>query len=400
MKSDFPIFKNNPGLIYLDSAATSQKPQIVIDAVKDFYENYNANVHRGIYKISERATEAYEETRKKVAKLINAKSEKEIIFTRNTTEAINLVAKSWAKDNIKSEDEVLLSEMEHHSNIVPWQQLSNEQNVFLIYINVKDYKLDLESAEKQINESKPALTAITHISNTLGTINPVRKLADLTHKNGGLILVDAAQSVPHMKVDVQEMDADFVVFSGHKMLGPTGVGILYVKEEILKDMNPFMTGGGMIKSVNKFDTEYEDYPNKFEAGTPDIAAVIGLSAAIDYINEMGIDKIEEHERNLTKIALEKLKEVPGLQILGLPFSEERAGVISFALDGVHPHDIAQLLDEDDIAIRAGHHCNHVLMKEVLKVPATARISFHIYNEEKDIDNLVESLKKVIEVFKK
>lgn len=399
-KSDFPIFKNNPELVYLDSASTSQKPQSVIDAIKDFYENYNSNIHRGIYKISERATEAYEETRKKVAKLINAKSEKEIIFTRNTTESINLVAKTWAKENIKSEDEILISEMEHHSNLLPWQQLSNEGNIYLHYINVQNYKLDVEAAETEINEIKPALVALTHVSNSIGTINPIKRLADIAHRNGGMILVDAAQSVPHMKVDVQDLDADFLAFSSHKMLGPTGIGVLYVREEILEDMGTFLTGGGMIKSVNKFETEYADPPLKFEAGTPDVAGVIGLSAAIDYMNKTGVESIEAHEKRLTKYALEKLSDLPEVMILGLPYSKDRAGVISFEVTGVHPHDIAQLLDEDNIAVRAGHHCNHVLMKEVLKVPATVRISFHIYNEEEDIDKLIESLKKVMATFKR
>ena len=281
-KSDFPIFKNNPDLVYLDSAATSQKPGVVIDAIKNFYENYNSNVHRGIYKISEKATEAYEEVRKKVAKFINAKSEKEIIFTRNTTESINLVANTWAKDKIKSEDEIVISEMEHHSNLLPWQKLSDEQNIFLEYLNVVDYKIDPHEAKKAIDELKPALVALSHVSNSIGTINPIKKFSEIAHKAGALILVDGAQSVPHMKVDVQDLDTDFFAFSGHKMLGPTGVGILYVREEILSEMDPFMVGGGMIKSVGKYEAEYDDYPHRFEAGTPDIASVIGLGAAIDY----------------------------------------------------------------------------------------------------------------------
>ncbi|MBN1915931.1 cysteine desulfurase [Candidatus Dojkabacteria bacterium] len=399
-KSDFPIFKNNPNLVYLDSAATSQKPQSVIDAIKDYYENYNSNIHRGIYKISEQATDAYEKTRKKIAKFINAKSEKEIIFTRNTTESINLIAKTWGKENVKAEDKILISEMEHHSNILPWQQLSGEQNICLRYINVRDHKLDIQRAEAEINETKPALLAITHVSNSLGTINPVKKLAEIAHKNGGMILIDGAQSVPHMQVDVQSLDADFLAFSGHKMLGPTGIGVLYVKEEILKKMNPFLTGGGMIKSVSRFETEFADHPYKFEAGTPDIAGTIGLSAAIDYMNTIGIERIETHERNLTKYALKKLSGLSEVTILGLPFSEDRAGVISIVVDEIHPHDIAQLLDENNIAVRAGHHCNHILMKDVLKVTATTRISFHIYNDENDIDRFVESLKSIMTKIKR
>lgn len=395
-KSDFPIFKNNPGLVYLDSAASSQKPQIVIDTIKDYYEKLNANVHRGIYDLSEKATELYELSREKVAKFINAKSANEIVFTRNTTESINYVARAWAEENIKQGDEILITEMEHHSNLVPWQQLANKKNLQMNYMNVVDFKIDLEAAKKQIRELKPAIVAITQASNTLGTVTPIKEITKVAHENGALVLVDAAQSVPHIKVDVQKLGVDFLAFSGHKMLGPMGIGVLYVKEEVLENMVPFMTGGGMIEKVTRFATEFAPLPERTDAGTPNVAGAIGLAAAIDYLEKIGMDKVEEYEKELTKYAIKKLEELEEVQIIGP--KTKRLGVISFAIDGVHPHDLASMLNEDKIAIRAGHHCNQVLMKEVLKVPATARASFYVYNEKRDVDKLIKGVKKVITTF--
>lgn len=398
-KSDFPIFKNNTHLTYLDSAATSQKPQIVIDTIKDYYEKLNANVHRGIYDLSEKATELYELSRVKVAKFINAKSPNEIVFTRNTTESINLIAYAWARKNLKKGDTILTTEMEHHSNIVPWQQAAKEVGLELEFIKVKDYKLDLSDLDRKLMANGQSLLAVTHISNTLGTINPIKQIIKKVHKKGSLVLIDGAQAVPHMKVDVQDLDSDFYAFSGHKMLGPMGIGVLHVKEEILKDMDPFLTGGGMIQTVKYDHTDFAELPDRTDAGTPNVAGAIGLAAAIDYLEKIGMDKVEKHEKELTKYALKKLKEIDEVSIIGIPTTKDRLGVVSFEIKGVHSHDTAQVLNEEGVAVRAGHHCNQVLMREVLKVPATARASFYVYNEKEDIDKLVSAIKKVIKTFK-
>ena len=376
IRRDFPILKrrvNGKPLIYLDNAATSQKPEAVIGALTTYYKKYNANVHRGIHKLSEEATQAYEETRKKVAKFINAKSEKEIIFTKNTTEAINLVMYSFGMQ-LKAGDEVISSVMEHHSNIVPWQFLQNF-GIKLKFVDInEDGTLKIEDYEKLITE-KTKLIAVTHVSNVLGTINPIKEISRIAHKNNIMLLVDAAQSVPHMKVDVQEMDCDFMAFSAHKMLGPTGVGVLYAKRELLEGMKPFLYGGDMIREVTLNETKYNEVPWKFEAGTPNIADVIAFGAAIDYLEKIGMKNIEKHERELAKYALKKLSKIKNLEIYGHDNPNQRIGVISFNLKNIHPHDVASILDQEGIAIRSGHLCTQPLMKR-LNIQAAARASFY------------------------
>ncbi|HEC64166.1 MAG TPA: aminotransferase class V-fold PLP-dependent enzyme, partial [bacterium] len=327
------------------------------------------------------------------------KRQNEIVFTRNTTESINLIAYAWARKNLKKGDTILTTEMEHHSNIVPWQQAAKEVGLELEFIKVKDYKLDLSDLDRKLMANGQSLLAVTHISNTLGTINPIKQIIKKVHKKGSLVLIDGAQAVPHMKVDVQDLDSDFYAFSGHKMLGPMGIGVLHVKEEILKDMDPFLTGGGMIQTVKYDHTDFAELPDRTDAGTPNVAGAIGLAAAIDYLEKIGMDKVEKHEKELTKYALKKLKEIDEVSIIGIPTTKDRLGVVSFEIKGVHSHDTAQVLNEEGVAVRAGHHCNQVLMREVLKVPATARASFYVYNEKEDIDKLVSAIKKVIKTFK-
>jgi len=392
IRGDFPIFTERAdNFVYLDSSATTLKPQTVIDAVADYYSKYSANVHRSIYSIGEKATEKYEGSRSKVAKLINANSNS-IIFTRGTTESINLVAYTWARKNLKSGDEILLTEMEHHSNLIPWQICSQETGAVLKFIPFnEDGTLDLSDPEKWFT-NKTKLVAVIHQSNVFGTVNPIKDIIKLAKSVSAVTLIDAAQSVPHQKVDVQDLDCDFLAFSGHKMLGPTGVGVLYGKPEILEEMPPFMGGGEMIRTVSLNESTWNDIPWKFEAGTPNIAQAIGLGSAIDYINEIGLDKIHEHEQDILTYALEKMQKIPEVNIYGS--ADERGAVISFNLENIHPHDLSQLLDNDGIAIRAGHHCAQPIMKK-LGVSATGRASFYLYNSKEDVDRLCESLVKTV-----
>lgn len=401
IKKDFPIFQkpvNGKPLVYLDSAASAQKPGVVIEAEKKFYAEGYANVHRGIYYLSERASEAYEAVRAKVASFINAQP-REIIFTKNATESINLVAYSWGRQHIKSGDEILLTEIEHHANLVPWQLLAKDKKAKLRFIPIdKDYRLQLDTL-KELVTKKTKLLALTHMSNVLGTINPVAEIIKQARSlNKGItILVDGAQSVPHFKVDMKQIDADFYAFSSHKMLGPTGVGVLYGKEKILNAMPPFLAGGDMISEVTFKGATWNELPWKFEAGTPNAAGVIGFGAAIGYLEKIGMDAILEHELRLTSKALAALSAIPGLFIYGPHEARDRGGVIAFAIKNVHPHDLASILDEQGIAIRAGHHCAMPLHQK-LGIEASARVSFYLYNTEADIDALVSGIKKAQEVF--
>jgi len=392
IRRDFPIFANQPdNFVYLDSSATTLKPQSVIDAVAGYYSKYSANVHRSIYAIGEEATAEYEGSRLKVAKLINANT-KSIIFTRGTTESINLVAYTWARKNIKAGDEILLTEMEHHSNLIPWQLCAQETGAILKHIPFnEDGTLDLSDPEKWFTH-KTKLVSVIHQSNVFGTVNPIKDIIKIAHDVGAIVLVDAAQSVPHQTVDVQDMDCDFLAFSGHKMLGPTGVGVLYGKPELLEAMPPFLGGGEMIRTVSLNDSTWNDIPWKFEAGTPNIAQAIGLGAAVDYINQIGMETIHNREQELLNYALEKMLEIPEINIYGA--APERGAVISFNVDNIHPHDLAQFLDYDGIAIRAGHHCAQPIMKK-LGVSATGRASFYVYNSKDDVDRLCESIEKTV-----
>ncbi len=392
IRKDFPIFAEQPdNFVYLDSSATTLKPQSVIDAVAGYYSKYSANVHRSIYAIGEEATAEYEGSRLKVAKLINANT-KSIIFTRGTTESINLVAYTWARKNIKAGDEILLTEMEHHSNLIPWQLCAQETGAILKHIPFnEDGTLDLSDPEKWFTH-KTKLVSVIHQSNVFGTVNPIKDIIKIAHDVGAIVLVDAAQSVPHQTVDVQDMDCDFLAFSGHKMLGPTGVGVLYGKPELLEEMPPFLGGGEMIRTVSLNDSTWNDIPWKFEAGTPNIAQAIGLGAAVDYINQIGMETIHNREQELLNYALEKMLEIPEINIYGA--APERGAVISFNVDNIHPHDLAQFLDYDGIAIRAGHHCAQPIMKK-LGVSATGRASFYVYNSKDDVDRLCESIEKTV-----
>lgn len=395
-KKDFAIFKNNKGLVYLDSAATSQKPKSVIESIVNYYERYNANIHRGLYPISEKATEEVEKTRARVAKFINAKDSKEIIFVKNTTEAINLVAYSMSH-NIKKGDKIVSTIMEHHSNFIPWQQIAKTKGVRFEVLDIDD-NFQLNKNVQKIKKGK--ILAITHASNVLGVINPIKEIIkEIRSINPSIkILVDGAQSVPHMKVDVQDMDCDFLAFSGHKMLSETGIGVLYGKKEILETLKPFMFGGGMIKNISGNEIEFTDLPAKFEAGTPDIAGIISLQAAIDYLEKVGMDAIRKHEQQLVSYCLSLLGKIDGLTIYGPKDSKKRNGVISFNLDSVHAHDVAQILGDMGICVRAGHHCAIPLHRK-LGVPATVRASFYVYNDKSDVDKLIEGMGKVKKVFK-
>lgn len=400
IRADFPILERqvHPGvpLVYLDSTATSQKPRAVIEAMDHYYRISNANIHRGIHVLAEEATAGYEAARQKVASFINAASAKEIIFTRNATESINLVAYSWGRANLRPGDLVILTEMEHHSNLVPWQMLAAEKGLRLEFIPVaEDGLLDLE-AYRGLLQQGPRLVSFTHMSNVLGTITPAQEIIRLAHQAGALTLVDGAQSVPHFAVDVQALDADFLAFSAHKMCGPTGIGVLYGKKALLEAMPPFLGGGDMIKRVHLRSFAPNDLPHKFEAGTPAIAEGIGFGAAVDYLQGVGMDLIAAHEQELVSYALERLEEVPGVRVLG-PGAAQRGGVVSFTLDGVHPHDISQILDQQGVAIRAGHHCAMPL-HEKYGLAATARASFYLYNRLDEIDRLVEGLYTVKKVF--
>lgn len=401
LRADFPILQqeHHPGvpLIYLDNAATSQKPLKVIEAIDDYYRRYNANVHRGVHKLSEEATAAYEQARIKLRKFINAGSKREIIYTRGTTEGINLVAQTWGRANLKPGDVVISTQMEHHSNIVPWQLLAAEKGFTLRYIPVlPDGTLDLEAYERFLNEGSIKLVTFTHVSNVLGTVNPVAEMARQAHAAGALVLVDGAQSVPHMSVDVQALDVDFLAFSSHKMLGPTGSGVLYGKRDLLEAMPPWMGGGDMISTVRLDGSTWNDLPYKFEAGTPSIAEAIGLGYAVDYLYAVGMDKIQAHEQEITAYALERLAEVPGVTLYG-PEAEKKGAVAAFTLQGIHAHDVAQILDSQGIAVRAGHHCAMPL-HDCLGIGASARASFYLYNTPQEVDALIDGLYKVKETF--
>ena len=395
IRKDFPIFKNNKKLIYLDSASTTQKPQSVINTISHYYENYNANIHRGIYQIAEKATAAYENSRDKVKDFINAADRRSIVFTKGTTESINLVANSWGVGNLKPGDEVLITEMEHHSNIIPWQLICERTSAKLNYIPIKeDGTLDLSQPEKYFT-NKTKIVCVIHQSNVFGTINPINEIVSLAHNCGAKILIDGAQIVPHHSVDLTELNCDFFAFSGHKMLGPTGVGVLYTKPEILEEMNPFLGGGEMIRKVNMEGSTWNDIPWKFEAGTPNIAQVIGLGAAIDYLSGLGVNQITAIEKDLHDYARMNLNKIPGITIYG--DKEDKGAVISFNIESIHPHDVAHILDTYGIAIRAGHHCAQPIMKR-LGVAATNRASFYVYNTFEEIDQLVEGLQKIRNLF--
>jgi len=400
LRADFPILAERPHgkpLVYLDSAATSQKPLAVIEAMDAYYRGYNANVHRGIYEMSEKATAAYEGARAQVARFINAPSAQEIVWARNATEAINLVAYSWGRRHLGPGDAIVLTEMEHHANLVPWQILAQEVDGDLEFIPITDDGLLRLDVFEVLLRLHPKLVAFTHVSNTLGTINPVREMVEMAHAAGALVLVDGAQAVPHLPVDVQEIGADFYVFSGHKMLGPTGSGVLWGRRELLDAMPPFMAGGDMIREVKLRRSEFNDVPWKFEAGTPDISAAIGLGVAADYLRELGMERVREHERALVAYALETLaREVPGIALYGPP-ADVRGGVVPFNLPGIHPHDVAQILDREGICIRAGHHCTMPL-HERLDLAATGRASFSVFTTTGDIDALAAGLREVQRVF--
>jgi cysteine desulfurase/selenocysteine lyase len=400
IRAEFPILRREirPGIpiIYLDSAATSQKPHQVIDIMSRYYEEQNANIHRGIHTLAEEATQSYEEARNKVVRFIHAYSSKEIIFTRNTTESINLVAQTWGRANLNAGDMILLTEMEHHSNLVPWQMLAREKDLQLEFLPVTDDGLLDLTKYPDFLQRKPRLVAFTQMSNVLGTINPATEMTSLAHQAGATVLIDGAQSVPHMKIDVQAIGADFYAFSAHKMCGPTGIGVLFGREELLDAMPPFLGGGDMIRRVHLRSFTPNELPHKFEAGTPAIAEAIGLGAAIDFLENIGLDKIHRYEQSLVSYTLERLEEVPGVVVYG-PEADKKGGVVSFKLDGLHPHDISQILDTMGIAVRAGHHCAMPL-HERFQLPATTRASFYLYTTPNEIDHLVEGLYKVKEIF--
>ena len=400
IRKDFPILEREirPGvrLTYLDSTATSQKPLSVLQAMDDYYRHSNANIHRGVHTLAEEATALYEAAREKIARFINAASARQIVYTRNTTESINLVAYSWARANLIQGDLVLLTEMEHHSNLVPWQMLQAERGIELDFIPVtEDGLLDLETYGTLLSR-RPKLVSFTHMSNVLGTINPAAEIIRLAHAAGAITLVDGAQSVPHLTVDVQALDADFYAFSAHKMCGPTGIGALYGKVALLESMPPFLGGGDMIKEVKLRSFRPNTLPHKFEAGTPAIAEAVGFGAAVDYLTSLGMDNIAAHEHQITEYALERLEEIPGVKLFG-PSADKKGGVAAFTLEGVHPHDVAQILDRDGIAVRAGHHCAQPL-HEKFGIPATSRASFYLYNTKDEVDLLVNGIYKVKEMF--
>jgi cysteine desulfurase/selenocysteine lyase len=400
IREDFPILKrrvNGKPLVYFDNAATSQKPSVVIEAIRRYYSEYNANIHRGIHKLAEEATLAHEEAREKVAKFINANRTEEIVFVRNATEAINLVAYTWGQTNIGSGDKIVLTIMEHHSNIVPWQLLAQKKNAKIEFVKIDEKGfLKLDEMREAIDENTK-LVCVTHASNVLGTINPVSEIAKLAHNKGALVLVDAAQSVPHMRVNSREMDCDFMAVSGHKMLGPTGIGVLYGKTRLLENMPPFLGGGEMIKEVHTSGATWKDLPYKYEAGTPNIAGAIGLGAAVDYLRKIGMENVQEHEKEITGYAISKMSQVKGLTIYGPRDVEHRVGVVSFNLGDIHAHDLASIMDEEGIAIRSGHHCAQPLM-EFLNIPAASRASFYIYNTKEEVDIFINALEKARKLF--
>jgi len=400
LRADFPIFEqeiHGKPLTYLDSAASSQKPRQVLDAMTEFYETSYANIHRGVYDLGERATEAFEGAREKARAFVNAETTHEVVFTRNVTAAINLVAYAWGLDNLGPGDVVLVTEMEHHSNFVPWQYIAGRTGAEFLAIPVDhEGELQLDELDALADRGRLKVLALTYVSNSLGTVNPVDRLASWARERDAIVVLDAAQAAPHRPVDVQALGCDFVGFTGHKMCGPTGIGVLWGRRELLERMSPFELGGHMIRKVTLEETTWNELPHKFEAGTAPIAEAVGLGAAIDYVGEVGLETIERYERELLDYALPRLAEVPGLRIFGPP-ADGRAGIVSFELEGVHPHDIAQILDWEGVAVRAGHHCNQPLMSR-LGVPATTRASFYLYTLPEEIDRLVEGLHKVRTTF--
>ena len=403
IRKDFPVLnrrvRDDKQLVYLDNAATTQKPNQVIDAITDYYQNHNSNIHRAVHALAEESTEAFEVTRDKIAKFLNIQNREEIVFVRGTTEAINLISYAWGRDNVEKGDIVVTTEYEHHSNIVPWQILTQETGAELKYINIDDNgELMLEQLDEYLATGKVKLVAISHVSNVLGTITDIQKVIKKCKDVGAKILIDGAQAVPHMKVDIGKLDCDFYAFSAHKMLGPTGVGILWARKEILENMKPFHGGGDMIREVHKYETTWNDLPYKFEAGTPNVADVICFAAAIDYLTKIGMDNVRSHEVELTKYALEKMSNVKGLTIYGPKDPQKASGVISINFNDVHPHDVATIIDKNGVAIRSGHHCAQVLM-EKLNVAATNRASFYIYTTKEEVDTLIDSLEQVAKVFK-
>ncbi len=396
IRKDFPtLFEkvNGKPLVYLDNAATTHKPIQVVDAMRDYYNKFNANPHRGAHQLGVLATEMYEKAREKVREFINAKSTREIIFTKNATESLNLIAYSYGMAFVEKGDEIVISISEHHSNIVPWQKIAKLKGAKLKYLYLNDdYRLDMEEVYNKVTD-RTKIVSIAQMSNVLGTVYPVKEIIEYAHSKGAITIIDGAQSVPHMKVDVQDLDADFLVFSGHKMLGPMGIGVLYGKEEILEKTPPFLMGGDMIEYVEEQSTTFAELPHKFEAGTPNVEGAVGLAAAIDYLNEIGLDKISKYEEELTAYALERLKEIPYVKIYGSTDIKDRGAVISFEVEGCHPHDVSTIVDTYGIALRAGHHCAQPLMK-FLKAPATSRVSFYFYNTKSEIDVFIDSLLKV------
>ena len=400
VRKDFPILSREvygKPLVYLDNAATSQKPTQVIQALVEFYERYNSNIHRGVHALSMEATEKYEEARQKCADFIGSPSAESVALVRNTTEAINLVAQTWARQNIGPGDEILISEMEHHSNLVPWQKVAQDQGALLRFIPLtSEQTLDLSGLDGLLTERTKLLT-LNHMSNVLGTINPVKELAETAHRVGARVLVDGAQSVPHLKVDVKDLDCDFLAFSGHKMLGPTGIGALYVKQEVFEGMEPFLRGGEMVRQVWDDSATWNDLPLRFEAGTPNIADTIALGAAIDYLEALGMENVRQHEIDITEYALKAFAELEDVKVFGPRDTAQRGGIVSFYSEDVHPHDIGTMLDREGIAIRTGHHCAMPLMGK-LSVPATARASFYVYNTEEEVDLLVAAIKETLRYF--
>ena len=398
IKKDFPLLENR-NIAYLDSGATTQKPIQVINAIEEFYKKNNANPHRGAYTLSIEATEAYESTRQKIAKFINAKHPEEIIFSKNATESLNLIAYSYGMDNLKKDDEVVISIMEHHSNLVPWQKATKatESKLNYMYIN-EEFELSDEEIETKITD-RTKIVGISHVSNVLGTINNVKKIIKYAHKKGAIVIVDASQSIPHMKIDVQDLDADFLVFSGHKMLAPLGIGVLYGKREILNKMTPFLMGGDMIEYVYEQETTYAPLPNKFEAGTQNVEGVVGLGAAIDYIQNLGYDKMQELENDVLAYARQELSKLDFLTLYMTPNEKNHSSVISFNIKGVHPHDVASILDSEGVCVRSGNHCAQPLMR-FLGIDSTCRASFYFYNTKEDVDRLVHALNKAYDMFRK
>ncbi|MFC1687034.1 cysteine desulfurase [Patescibacteria group bacterium] len=401
IRNDFPILSRKiygKPLVYLDSAATSQKPLSVIQAIEKYYSEYNSNIHRGIYVLSEEATAAYEGAREKIKSFINADSIEEIIFTRNATESLNVVAYSWGRKNISKGDTIVITEMEHHSNMIPWQILAKEKEAELLYvpIDLETGRLDLDTYKKYL-EKKPRLVGIVHMSNALGTVNPVKEMISQAHEVGAITVIDGCQAVPHFPVDMKDLDADLYAFSGHKMLGPTGIGVLYGKKNILEEMDPFLSGGDMIKEVTKEGSTWNDLPYKFEAGTPNIAGGIGFGAAIDYLQKVGMDAIWDHEQTISKYILNQIKKIDGVKIIGPQDAPDRGAAISFSINGVHPHDIASLFDEEGVAVRAGHLCAQPALT-AYGLDAVTRASFYLYNTREEADKFFEVVQKVKEMF--